>query len=203
MEFDRVVVGGGLFGLRSALVLASRGLSVAILERDLRLMRRATLVNQARLHSGLHYPRSLLTARGTRRHYDEFKKAFPTAVREDFRQIYAVARRQSQTSAEAFERFVQRLDVEARPVDCTRWFTRESVALAVEVTEGTLDAPTIAATMQRQVTEQPLISVMTGAQVDGGVANSRSIFISPPARRSTPEAWSSRPTQARIRCAAH
>ena len=177
MEYDRVVVGGGLFGLHSALVLAGRGLRVAVVERDHELMRRATYVNQARLHSGLHYPRSLLTARGTRLHYDKFKRAFPTAVREDFRQIYAVARRQSQTSAEAFARFVDRLDVDVRSVDPARWFVDDSVSLAVEVTEGTFDAPTVAAIIMKQVSDQPLITLMTGAQVDAGVAESDSVDL--------------------------
>ena len=34
MDFDRIVVGGGLFGSYSAWVLARRGYSVALIERD-------------------------------------------------------------------------------------------------------------------------------------------------------------------------
>ena len=60
--YDRVVIGGGIFGSQASIVLANEGFTVLLIEQSSRLMTRASYVNQARLHNGLHYPRSLATA---------------------------------------------------------------------------------------------------------------------------------------------
>ena len=61
-EFDYIVIGGGLFGVYTALHLAQKKCSVCLLEKEDRLFTQAAVVNQARLHSGYHYPRSVATA---------------------------------------------------------------------------------------------------------------------------------------------
>lgn len=168
MQFDKVVVGGGLFGTFAALVLARRGFSVAIVERDQKLMQRATLVNQARLHSGLHYPRSLLTARTSLQHYDTFKSEFPSTVREDFKQIYAVSSSHSRTSAGAFDRFVGRLGIDVNRVDPDRFFIPGSIDSAMEVTEASFDAVELSRVLQERVAQEPAITVLTERSVVGG-----------------------------------
>ena len=78
-SFDTVIVGGGIFGCYAALYLAGKGARVALLEKEDRLFRKASLVNQARLHGGYHYPRSIATAALS----DEHKARF-TAEHRDF-----------------------------------------------------------------------------------------------------------------------
>ncbi len=75
--FDRVVVGGGLFGAFAGLTLARQGFSVCLIEQGHQLLNRASYVNQARLHTGLHYPRSLVTARETMLNYQKFRLLYP------------------------------------------------------------------------------------------------------------------------------
>ena len=60
--FDNIVIGAGLYGLYAALFFAKRGNRVLVLERDPAPFMRATYINQARIHQGYHYPRSLSTA---------------------------------------------------------------------------------------------------------------------------------------------
>ena len=62
-SWDAVIIGGGFFGLSVALLLKERGLSVVVLEREKEPMLRASYNNQARVHGGYHYPRSLMTAK--------------------------------------------------------------------------------------------------------------------------------------------
>ena len=62
MVVDKIIIGAGLYGLYAALYCARRGQRVVVIERDGEPFARATYVNQARVHMGYHYPRSLATA---------------------------------------------------------------------------------------------------------------------------------------------
>jgi len=57
-KYDYLVIGGGIFGLYSALYLSKHNKKVCILEKENQFMKKASIVNQARLHAGYHYPRS-------------------------------------------------------------------------------------------------------------------------------------------------
>ena len=59
---DKLIIGAGLYGLYAALYCAKSGQSVTVLEIDKEPFSRATYINQARVHMGYHYPRSLATA---------------------------------------------------------------------------------------------------------------------------------------------
>ncbi|HQU59545.1 MAG TPA: FAD-dependent oxidoreductase, partial [Saprospiraceae bacterium] len=60
--YDFLIVGGGIFGIYAALYLAKKGQRICLVEKERALLKKASIVNQARLHSGYHYPRSVATA---------------------------------------------------------------------------------------------------------------------------------------------
>lgn len=62
MVYDKIIIGAGLYGLYSALYCGKRGEKVLVLEYDKEPFKRATYINQARVHMGYHYPRSFSTA---------------------------------------------------------------------------------------------------------------------------------------------
>ena len=64
-RFDKIILGAGLYGLYSALFCCERGQNILVLECDPAPFQRATYVNQARVHQGYHYPRSISTAMKT------------------------------------------------------------------------------------------------------------------------------------------
>ena len=115
-------MGAGFFGLHGALVLARQGYRVAILDADAEPMMRASQVNQARVHNGYHYPRSLTTALSSVHYYGQFVRDFAEAVNTRFDQIYAIARSQSFMSPDGFELFCRRAGVQCDPVDPGQWF---------------------------------------------------------------------------------
>lgn len=49
-KYDRIIIGAGLYGLYAALVCRQKGLKVLVLECDPSAFRRATYINQARVH---------------------------------------------------------------------------------------------------------------------------------------------------------
>lgn len=111
---DAVVIGGGFYGAAIAIYLAKqRGLRrITLVEREPKLLRRASYHNQARVHNGYHYPRSFTTAFRSRVNLPKFLRDWPQAVKQDFMKLYAIARRNSKVTARQFERFCH--DIGAR-----------------------------------------------------------------------------------------
>lgn len=110
-SYDLVVIGGGFYGLKIALhareVLGLK--RIAVVEREPDVMNRASYVNQARVHNGYHYPRSILTAHRSRVNFPEFTGEFGDAVVSSFDHYYAVARQLSKINARQFETFCDRI----------------------------------------------------------------------------------------------
>ncbi|MDA7430281.1 FAD-dependent oxidoreductase [Primorskyibacter aestuariivivens] len=101
---DYVILGGGFYGCCLALFLRSISRRVMIVEAGERLLDRSSRGNQARVHTGFHYPRSALTAVRSMILHKRFARDFPEAIFDDFQMLYAVARRRSMISAKRFFR---------------------------------------------------------------------------------------------------
>ena len=101
------IIGGGFYGVVIALYLKRvKGVRlVDIYERESTLLSRASFVNQARVHSGYHYPRSFTTAYRSRENFHRFASDWSSCVKRDFRQYYAIARRHSKVTPQQFTRF--------------------------------------------------------------------------------------------------
>lgn len=102
-RIEVAIVGGGFYGACLALFAASVARRVVLFEREPQLLQRASYSNQARVHTGFHYPRSFLTALRSLRNYPRFARDFEQCVRADFTMLYAVARRGSKVGARRFE----------------------------------------------------------------------------------------------------
>lgn len=141
--FDAVVIGGGFYGCTIAAYLARRGLSrILLVEREDELLARASWNNQARVHNGYHYPRSLTTAWRSRVNLPRFVERWPEAVRRDFVKLYAVAASDSRITAGQFERFCRHIEASARRADAS-WrglFDARRIEQVWEVEEYAFDA---------------------------------------------------------------
>ncbi|MEY4754933.1 MAG: hypothetical protein RJA44_2608 [Pseudomonadota bacterium] len=116
-HFDAIVIGGGFYGCAISIhLIRQRGLArVLLLEREARLMQRASYNNQARVHNGYHYPRSFTTAYRSRINLPRFVQDWPEAVVSDFTKIYAIARGQSKVTARQFVRFCNQIGARLDP----------------------------------------------------------------------------------------
>ena len=79
-HFDKIIIGAGLYGLYSALFCAKKHEKILVLECDATPFRRATYINQARVHQGYHYPRSVSTAMKSAGYFARFNKDFSFSV---------------------------------------------------------------------------------------------------------------------------
>lgn len=112
---DYLIVGGGFYGSCLALYLRSISDRVLVVEAADRLMTRASRVNQARIHTGFHYPRSAMTAVKSMVLHKRFMQDFPEAVIDDFQMLYAIARRRSKVSANRFHRMFRDIGAPIQP----------------------------------------------------------------------------------------
>jgi glycine/D-amino acid oxidase-like deaminating enzyme len=101
-SYDFIVIGGGFYGCCLALFLRSISQNILLIEAADSTLTRASRVNQARVHTGFHYPRSVVTASRSAALSNTFAKDFPEAVVDNFQMLYAIARRRSKVSANRF-----------------------------------------------------------------------------------------------------
>ncbi len=114
LSYDAIIVGGGFYGCCLALSLSSRFARILIVEREQNLLMRASHANQARVHNGYHYPRSLLTAMRSAANYPRFTTEFRDCIDDSFLQIYAIARGTSKVTAYQFQKFCEQVGIPIR-----------------------------------------------------------------------------------------
>ena len=105
MTYDKIILGAGLYGLYAAERCGAAGQRVLVLEKDPTPFRRATYINQARVHMGYHYPRSYSTAIKSAHYFERFCRDYDFCLLREFDQVYATSAHFSWTNAEEFRRF--------------------------------------------------------------------------------------------------
>ena len=85
-----LIIGGGFFGMYLAEHFAQNGMSVRLVEQEPQFMQRASYANQARVHNGYHYPRSVLTALRSRMSFPRFINEFKEYIDSDFEKYYLI-----------------------------------------------------------------------------------------------------------------
>lgn len=140
--YDAVVIGGGFFGATLSSHLASSVGTVLLVERESELLRRASYVNQARVHHGYHYPRSILTAYRSRLNFERFVRDYEEAVDRSFTQVYAIGRLGSKVSPNQFNEFCRRVGIPAKPASppIMKLMNPDLIQAAFEVREYAFNA---------------------------------------------------------------
>lgn len=163
---DFLVIGGGFYGCSLALFLRSLSDRVTLLEAGERLMDRASRVNQARVHTGFHYPRSALTAVKSMVLHRRFARDFPEAVVDDFQMLYAIARRRSKVSAKRFYRMFVDMGAPISPADAsqTALLNPETIEAVFACSEYAFDYSVLRARMARHL-EAAGVNLRLRAQV--------------------------------------
>ena len=180
-RFDFVVIGGGIFGCYAALHLAGRGAKVAILEKEARLFQKASLVNQARLHSGYHYPRSVATAAMSDEHKARFTEEHRPFVNQSFEKFYAIDRYGSFTDGPQFERFCEFLDIPCERVTEHPLFNLERLEALYRTEEYSFDPVLLGNYYREKVENTSGITVFKNAQIQQSeaIGNEWAIDVKP------------------------
>ena len=152
-KWDAIVIGGGFFGLYLSILLKDRVGSVVVFEREPDLLLRASYNNQARVHAGYHYPRSLMTAVRSRVNFPRFVKDFSECIIRDFSKYYAVARNGSKVTAAQYRLFMDRVGAPLSPAPerVCRLFNSDLIEEVFTTQEFAFDAAILRKMMRERV----------------------------------------------------
>lgn len=163
---DFLIVGGGIFGSYAALYLAGKGCTVTLVEKEKQLMRKASVVNQARLHSGYHYPRSVATARMSDENKARFTREHQSLILFDFEKYYAIDRYGSLTDAAQFERFCRYIDIPCERVEDHPLFNYHRLEAVFRTREYTFDPVLMADHYRERLRQTPGIQILLYHQIE-------------------------------------
>jgi glycine/D-amino acid oxidase-like deaminating enzyme len=149
--YDFLIIGGGIFGVYAAIHFAKSGFSVGLIEKEDDLFRKASIVNQARLHGGYHYPRSIATARMSDDHKERFTSDHKDFINFSFEKYYAIEKYGSFTDAAQFERFCDYISIRCDRIHDHPLFNYDRLEALYRTTEYSFDPILIADYYKEQV----------------------------------------------------
>ena len=121
-KYDKIIIGAGLYGLYSALYSCKKGQNVIVLECDDAPFKIATYINQARVHQGYHYPRSISTALKSAGYFERFNKDYAFCVNKEFDQIYATSSQYSWSDGKQFKDFCKAANIPCEELHASNYF---------------------------------------------------------------------------------
>lgn len=166
MQLDKIIIGAGLYGLYAALFCAKRGQHVLVLEYEDAAFKRATYINQARVHMGYHYPRSYSTAIKSAGYFNRFNEDFGFCVLTKFDQIYATSSSFSWSDATEFKKFCHAAHIRCEEVVPTQYFKPGFCDGAFLTEEYTYDAKILRDYFIEELKHYPNVSILYSAHIN-------------------------------------
>ena len=176
---DLIIIGGGFYGLRLALLAARYHHRVVVLEARAAPMQLASYVNQARAHNGYHYPRSYITAKASHDNYGRFRSEYQNCIDDNFTHLYAVARSGSWLNDYQFKSFCEIIDAPLRPVrhDDLALFNMDRIESVFRADEAAFNAYSLRDVLLAQIAAQPNIQIIYDARVERLVETQEQIAV--------------------------
>lgn len=139
-KYDKIIIGAGIYGLYAAERCGRRGERVLVLEYDDTPFKRATYINQARVHMGYHYPRSYATAIKSAGYFRRFNEDYGFSILTKFDQVYATSTHFSWSDAHQFVKFCKDAHIRCEELPITKFFKEDMCDGAFLTEEYTYDA---------------------------------------------------------------
>lgn len=164
-NYDRIIIGAGLYGLYSALFCGKKKERVLVLECDPTPFRRATYINQARVHQGYHYPRSISTALKSAGYFEKFNKDYSFCINGEFQKVYATSSQYSWSDGAQFKSFCKAADIPCEELHAERFFKKGMCDGAFLTREYTYDAMILKDFLLDKISGYENIKITYGASV--------------------------------------
>ncbi|WP_286080145.1 FAD-dependent oxidoreductase [Parablautia intestinalis] len=177
VRYDKIIIGAGLYGLYAAEFCSKKGQHVLVLEYDDGPFGRATYINQARVHMGYHYPRSLTTAVKSAGYFRRFVEDFGFCIHTAFDQIYATSDKFSWTNAEQFQEFCKAAGIKCEEVAASKYFKTGMCDGAYLTEEYTYDAKVLQRFFEDALNGDANVEIKYGVRIHKIVKNEKSFLI--------------------------
>ena len=138
--YDKIIIGAGWYGLYSALFCGQKKQKVLVLECDSEPFQRATYINQARVHQGYDYPRSISTAMKSAGYFERFNKDYGFCINREFEKIYATSSQYSWSDGRQFKNFCKAAGIPCEELHPEQFFKEQMCDGAFLTREYTYDA---------------------------------------------------------------
>ena len=155
-----------MFNIKPAPFVPYKNEEVLVLEYDREPFSRATYINQARVHMGYHYPRSLTTAIKSAGYFKRFVDDFGFCIHDKFEQIYATSEQFSWTNAKQFIDFCKAAEIRCDEVAPGRYFKNGMCDGAFLTEEYTYDAKILGAYYLDKLEKRSNVQILYGARID-------------------------------------
>ncbi len=166
MEYDKIIIGAGIYGLYSALFCAKNNEKVLVLEKDAEAFKRATYINQARVHMGYHYPRSYSTAIKSAGYFERFNKDYDFCILNEFDQVYATSANFSWTNATQFKKFCKDANIMCETLPNEKYFKDGMCDGTFLTKEYTYDAQILKKYFLEQLSKYPNVEIKYNVEID-------------------------------------
>ena len=143
------IAGAGIYGATTAIRLAEQGHEVHLFD-PLGILNAASGINQFRIHSGYHYPRSPETIQETMGARAEFLESFAPAIVRNSRHYYAIPHEGSQMPPELFEQVMREHNIPLRPCR-PEWMNFDFIDKCYEVEEQIYDPEILREELTKQI----------------------------------------------------
>lgn len=164
-KYDKIIIGGGIYGLYAGIYSGKKGENVLILEKESESFKRATYINQARVHMGYHYPRSYSTAIKSANYFNRFVNEFSDCILSDFDQIYATSSEFSWTNAEQFKKFCTDANILCDEVSTSKYFNDGMCDGAFLTKEYTYDAMILRDKLIKEIAHLRNVEIRYGVEI--------------------------------------
>jgi glycine/D-amino acid oxidase-like deaminating enzyme len=165
-----VIIGGGFYGLSIALFLHDElGMSnILVIDKASTMMSRASYVNQARVHNGYHYPRSVLTGSRSAVNFPRFVEDYKEAIVDNFDKYYGISKILSKVNARQFKSFTEKIGIEAKDPEqaIDDLFNKQLVEKVYETKEYAFDSRILRDLLLRKIKARPGIIIHGSEEVD-------------------------------------
>ena len=158
-RYDVIIIGAGIYGLYASLNKVFSDKKVLIVEKEPDILTRASYINQARLHNGYHYPRSITTAKASAQYFERFYKDYEFAINKEFKSIYAISEEKSYISKEEFEEFCETVKIPYKKIDSNNLFKSNTVSCTYETKEYVYDINLVRKSCKEKIYEKGNIEI--------------------------------------------
>ena len=162
------IIGGGLFGLSTAIQL-DRKYNVTVFEQFDDILCGATYANHNRHHYGFHYPRSPETAIQCIESANEFEKVYNDSLVWNFDNYYCVSKENSKTTAEEYIKFCNNVGLEY----IEEWpsegvLEKNKIDLCLKVKEGVYSFELLKKIVKQRLEKTSTVDILFNNKVNSG-----------------------------------